>query len=149
MLAGHKRVALTVGAQIGAIAVYSIIGFLATPHEMLIKLLSPFINTVLFISFLWSLYHPPTVIEGFARMADPNLSDEGVVYCQNVTKVWLWFFFLDTLLVLYVSFVGSMFHWMIVTGVVNYTLVGALFGGEWLYRRWRFGPNAVKITPPP
>lgn len=138
LLLKHRHIAITILAQFGAISLYFLIGWLY-PHPLFIKLLSAFINTVLMIAFAYSLIRPPSIIESFARMQVKDLPEEAVVYCRTVTWVWIGFFFLDSLLVIYISLVGTMFHWLILTGVINYIFVGMIFGGEWLYRRRRFG----------
>ncbi|MBF0170201.1 MAG: hypothetical protein HQK87_03780 [Nitrospinae bacterium] len=139
LLMRDRRLAGTVGLQMGGLALYFVVGYLLHPHPMYIKMLSPFINTMLMLSFLHSLYRPPSMIERFARLQDPHLPPEGVVYCRKVTWIWVWFFFLDSLLVIYVSLTGTMLAWAVLTGGINYLLVGLLLGGEWLYRR-RWGP---------
>ncbi len=134
-----RRLAGAVAMQLVGLTIYFVVGFLLHPHPMYIKMLSPFINTMLMFSFLHSLYRPPTIIERFARLQDPHLPPEAISYCRKVTWIWVAFFFLDSLLVIYVSLTGSMLAWAVLTGGINYLLVGALLGGEWLYRK-QYGP---------
>ena len=49
--------------------------------------------------FGFSLLYPPTIIERIARIKEPNLPPEGVVYTRKVTIVWLIFLILNASIV--------------------------------------------------
>ena len=49
------------------------------------------INAVLAITFILSLYHPPSMIEKFARLQEPDLPPKAIQYTRQVTKVWAFF----------------------------------------------------------
>ncbi len=99
-----------------------------------LKLYPVLISFSLMISFAYSLYYPPAVIERLARITEPDLSEVGVKYTHLVTKIWCGFFLLNGLAALYTSFYSSIEVWTLYNGLISYLLVGSLLGGEYLYR---------------
>lgn len=94
------------------------------------------INATLLSVFLYSLLSPPTMIERFARLQDPDLPPSGVAYARKVTIVWSVFFVLNGSIALYTSLFTSIETWTLYNGGIAYVLIGTLFVGEWLYRRF-------------
>lgn len=89
-----------------------------------------------------SLLFPPSVVERFARLADPGFPPEGVSYCRTVTVVWTLFLSLNGAIAAGLAVWGTPAWWTLWTGLVAYLLMGALFAGEYavrqvvLRRRW-------------
>jgi len=88
---------------------------------------------VAFLGFAVSLLRTPFV-ETFARRMGETLDAGGVAYCRKVT--WVWTLFLAAHLAVTVATVWAPYDvWAWYNGCIAYVLMGALFAGEWLYRR--------------
>ncbi|MEJ2760947.1 MAG: hypothetical protein P8126_05265, partial [Gammaproteobacteria bacterium] len=75
------------------IAVAAATGFtLITGSQYGLLLYPVLVNGVLFIVFVASLLHPPSVIESLARLKEPDLPRAAVDYTRKVTLVWAAFF---------------------------------------------------------
>lgn len=120
------------------LAVAGVIGFLAllTNSSDYLRFYPVCMNVLLLVLFVSSLLRPPSMIERFARIAEPDLPPDGVRYTRNVTKVWCGFFVLNGSIALYTSVASSMDVWVLYNGAVSYALIGLLFAGEYLFRRW-------------
>ena len=88
------------------------------------------------IVFSYSLLKPPSVIERLARLQEPDLPEEGVIYTKKVTLVWCVFFVFNILASLYTVFYTSTEIWTLYNGLISYVLMGTLFLSELLYRKW-------------
>ncbi|NHO64906.1 hypothetical protein G8770_05050 [Aestuariicella hydrocarbonica] len=107
----------------------------ATNSAVGLKFYPVMINASLLLLFLWSLKFPPSMIERFARISDPQLSDQGIRYTRRVTQVWCVFFLLNGLCALLTTLFGSTEVWALYNGLIAYIAMGALFAGEWLVRQ--------------
>ena len=107
----------------------------ATASEVSARLYPVVINLSLLGYFAWTLIYPPTAIERIARIREPELPGYAVDYTRRVTGIWCGFFFLNGSIALYTTFWSSLAVWTVYNGVVAYTLMGCLFGGEYLVRR--------------
>ncbi len=92
-------------------------------------------NSAMIYVFGRTLIHPPSMIERFARIVEPELDDFGVRYTRTVTLVWVCFFAVNGCIALLTAVFGSWTVWGIYNGVISYCLVGILFAGEYLIRR--------------
>ncbi|CAO3424043.1 hypothetical protein [Azospirillum doebereinerae] len=86
--------------------------------------------------FAASLYRPPSVIERFARLTEPDLPVEGQAYCRVVTVVWTVWLFLNAVVAAGLALAGEDRLWAVWTGGVAYGVMALLFGGEVLVRRF-------------
>jgi len=84
--------------------------------------------------FAYSLWFPPTVIEKFARIRKPDLSEQGVRYTRNVTKIWCCFFIINGCIAGYTSVYSDIETWTLYNGFISYCLIGLLAGIEFLVR---------------
>lgn len=84
-------------------------------------------------AFAASLLRTP-LVEIFARRMGESLDDRGVAYCRRVTVVWT-AFLAAHLAVTVLTVFASRETWALYNGFIAYVLMGALFLGEWLYRR--------------
>ncbi|MEN9358539.1 MAG: hypothetical protein RL095_74 [Verrucomicrobiota bacterium] len=92
------------------------------------------INLAMFIAFALSLRHPPCVAERLARLEDPKLPPEGVIYCRKVTRAWCKFFIANGTC----AAVSAFMHfqvWVFYNGFVAYILIGLFFVVEMFLRR--------------
>lgn len=101
-----------------------------------VKLYPVLVNAVLLVVFAFSLQHPPTVAERFARLAEPDLSPAGVRYTRRVTMVWCVFFVANGMAAAYTAAFSSDATWALYNGLIAYVLMGALMGSEWCVRQW-------------
>jgi len=100
-----------------------------------LKLYPVLINVTLLFVFAMSLYYPPTVIERFARLKEPELSASGVHYTRQVTQIWCGFFILNGSLALSTVLWASDAIWALYNGLIAYVLMATLMAGEWLVRQ--------------
>ena len=140
--------ALAVGATLALAALLN--------HPLALLLTPPAVSFALLASFAQSLRGPMPVIERFARIVVPDLSDEEIAYCRTTTLVWCAFFALNGCIEVGLALGARIEVWTLYTGLVSYLLIGTLFAAEFVYRHWRFrryvgAPTDVvlrKIFPP-
>lgn len=87
------------------------------------------------VLFGTSLLHPPSLIERFARLREPNLPPGAQEYCQRVTMVWTGWLMLNAAISALLAAVGDDAAWAIWTGLVSYLVMGLLYVGEIGVRR--------------
>ena len=107
---------------------------LASNQVLFMRFLPVFINVALAAIFLQSLYRPPSMIERFARMVDPELPAEAVGYTSTVTKVWIGFFVINGSIAAYTSAFSSLEVWALYNGLIAYMLIAILFSAEYTVR---------------
>jgi uncharacterized membrane protein len=107
----------------------------ATNSESLLRLYPAAVNFGLLALFCLSLIFPPSMIERFARLGEPDLPRAAMRYTRRVTQVWCLFFAGNGAAALYTALYAGRDAWALYNGFVAYLLMGALFGGEWLVRR--------------
>ena len=83
--------------------------------------------------FAFSLWRTP-LVEVFARRMGETLDARGIAYCRRVTVVWTVFLSMH-LVVTFLTVFASYETWALYNGVIAYLMMGALFAGEWLFRR--------------
>ncbi len=94
-----------------------------------------FVSLMFFGVFSYSLAYPPTVVERLARMQDPGLPPQGVVYTGKVTRVWCGFFLVNASASLATVWHGDPWLWSLYNGFVSYLLMAVLMLGEMLVRK--------------
>lgn len=95
------------------------------------------INLALLAQFASSLYATP-LVERFARMQQPHLSDAQVAYCRGVTKVWCGFFVFNAALSALLAWLAPLSVWALYNGLIAYLLMGVLGASEYVLRKFRF-----------
>lgn len=93
------------------------------------------VNLVLFCLFSYSLIKPPSLIECMARITEPDLPPDGVIYTQKVTKVWCLFFIINGTIALLTCLWGNIKLWTLYNGAISYVLIGTLMAVEWIIRK--------------
>jgi len=96
------------------------------------------INSALLVTFGVSLFRGPSLVERFARAVSPDLTDEQRRHCRVVTWVWCAFFVVNGAASGALAIWGTLEMWSLYTGLIAYALMGALFAGEFVVRRYRF-----------
>lgn len=99
-----------------------------------LKLYPVLVNLAFLLAFGYSLAVPPSMVERFARLREPDLSAAGVAYTRRVTQVWCGFFVLNGSIALGTALWASQAMWSLYTGVIAYLLMGLLFAVEYLVR---------------
>ncbi|MDX2019515.1 MAG: hypothetical protein SF187_04690 [Deltaproteobacteria bacterium] len=79
------------------------------------------------------------IVERFARMLDPGLTEAEAAYCRQVTKLWCWFFVLNGTAAAVLAVGAPLSWWALYTGLLAYVLMGLLMAGEYVVRKRRFG----------
>ena len=133
-----------------AVAASALVAFTLWNNTLFpLKLYPALINLGMLCLFGFSLLHPPTVIERFARIREPDLDEAGVRYTRVVTQVWCIFFVINGSLAFFTAFFTSEAIWSLYNGCIAYILMGLLFAVEYLFRIRFRRKNAQSITPRP
>lgn len=82
-----------------------------------------------------SLFSPPSLIERFARLSEPNLPPEGQAYCRTVTVVWAIWLLVNAVIAGALALSPWEEAWALWTGLVAYIIMGMLGAGELLIRQ--------------
>ena len=99
-----------------------------------LKLYPVLVNAVLLALFGYSLIVPPSMIERFARLREPDLPDAAIGYTRRVTQVWCVFFVINGSIAFGTALWARPAVWSLYTGVISYILMGLLFAIEYLVR---------------
>ena len=145
LLLRYRRQSRALWQGMAAVQRLNLLGLLAlsaavaiSGSALLLQLMPMLISLSMLLLFGYTLRHPPSMIERFARQITPDLPPAGVAYTRNVTRVWCGFFVLNAAVALYTALPAGQAWWLLYNGLLSYLLMGVLFAGEWLYRRWRF-----------
>ena len=93
-------------------------------------------NAAMLFIFAASLAAKRPIIEAFARLKNPNLPPEGVVYTRRLTYVWCGFFIVNGTIATATCLMDNLSIWALYNGLISYILMGVLFSLEYLYRRF-------------
>lgn len=126
-----------------AIAVLLVIGAVLDDGRFVLAM-PVAINLVLLVGFATSLRGPVSMVERYARMRHPDLSEAQVRYCRGVTVVWCAFFVVNGAIAAVLAVAAPVAWWALYTGLVSYALIGLVFAVEMLVRRWRFHAPAAR-----
>ena len=99
-----------------------------------LKLYPVMVNAALLGVFTYSLISPPSMVERFARLREPDLPAPAVRYTQRVTQVWCIFFAANGVIALITALWASSATWTLYNGLIAYLIMGLLFAGEYLVR---------------
>ncbi len=94
------------------------------------------VNIIMALTFFASLFQKQSMVERFARLQEPNLSEQGVLYTRKVTQIWCVFFVINMLVATYTVYLNDVQLWTLYNGFIAYVLMGSLAGGEFVYRYW-------------
>lgn len=103
-------------------------------RELSVRLYPAFMNAAMLISFAHTLVRPPSMIERFARLVEPDLPESGVRYTRAVTWIWVCFFALNGAIAVWTALYASWNTWTLYNGLISYIGIGALFVCEMLVR---------------
>ncbi|WP_445114970.1 septation protein IspZ [Acinetobacter sp. WZC-1] len=100
-----------------------------------LKMYPVFMSVGALMIFAGTLIRPPSMIERFARLAEPELPASGVAWTRNITVVWCIFFTLNAMIALATVLFAPMQVWVIYNGFISYLLMGMLLLGEFILRK--------------
>lgn len=100
-----------------------------------LKMYPVFMSVGALIIFATTLIKPPSMIERFARLAEPNLPESGVQWTRKVTIVWCGFFIINAMISLATVLFAPMKIWVLYNGFISYVLMGILLLGEFILRK--------------
>ena len=123
----HKVVIITL---LGIIIIALVWG-----SQLSLKFYPVLMNLGFLTLFASSLLSPPTIVERLAKIKEPDLPPEVVVYTRKVTQVWSMFFLFNGIAAAITALWSSDEVWMLYNGFIAYLLIGGLAGGEWLVRQ--------------
>jgi uncharacterized membrane protein len=117
---------------------------LLTNHSLPVKLYPAVVSLSFLAVFGYSLYKPPSAVERLARLREPDLPPQAVLYTRRVTFVWCIYFVVNAGIAAGIALWGSDRAWALYSGAVSYVLAGMLFAVEFLVRqhlrrKWRHG----------
>jgi uncharacterized membrane protein len=135
MVATRRLVWSSVEITVFLLAAVLLVGLLAVSPAIAARFYPVAISLALATIFGASLRFPPTVIERIARLTEPDLPPEGVVYTRKVTAVWVGFLLVNAAISLWTVLWGSLEQWALWNGLLSYLAMGILFTAEYLVRR--------------
>lgn len=129
--ARHIPGALTYGLIFVAAALAFVTFF---DPQLSVRLYPAFMNAAMLLTFAVTLWRGPSMIERFARLAEPALPESGVRYTRTVTWIWVGFFLLNGAIAAYTAFYAAWTVWTLYNGLIAYIGMGVLICGEMLVR---------------
>ena len=93
------------------------------------------INFSLAALFALSLRSTPAITR-LALLKQPGFNEHGRAYTRKLTEVWLGFFVLNGLLSATLLLPRDKIYWSVYCGAISYVLIGALIGGEMIFRKF-------------
>lgn len=92
------------------------------------------ISVMTLLFFIRSLYRVP-VCEKVARTIEGDLTPQGARYFRRLTHAWIIFLSVHVCITLSTLFLSHQF-WALYNGCLSYILMGVMFFGEFIIRRW-------------
>jgi uncharacterized membrane protein len=129
--------------MVSSIGVLAAITFL-TQNARLLNFYPVFINLFLLGGFAYTWFQGPPMIYRLALLRDKSIAtspdqESIMTYCTIITHIWCVFFIQNTLISAATAFWGNQTVWSVYNGGISYVLIGALLGGELLYRKIKLG----------
>ncbi len=103
-------------------------------RELSVRLYPALMSAAMLLTFAQTIWRPPSMIERFARLANPSLDEAGVRYARNVTLIWCAFFVLNCAIGIWTALYADWAMWALYNGLIAYIGIGVLFFGEFLVR---------------
>lgn len=125
------------GVMMGAVTLLLVLAAVFEDRRFILTL-PVLINAVLLWGFAGSLRGPTSIVERFARIQNPSLSETEAAYCRTVTVVWSGFFILNGSVAAVTALFTPFSYWALYNGLIAYFLIAALATTEYLIRKYRF-----------
>lgn len=113
-----------------------LIGATALNADMAEKAYPALMSLAAAFVFAWSLRYPPSLIERFARLRQPELPLAASLYCRRVTMVWAGWLLINAAISAALATWGSLAAWTLWTGLLSYLAMGLLFISEFAIRHF-------------
>lgn len=124
-----------------SIGVMLLVGFFLIQKPALAHLIYPsLVSLSVAVYFIYTLISPPSAIEQIARVIQGDLDEKGIQYTRKVTLIWVLFCVLNAAISYLTVLSNNKNIWFLYNGVISYILMGMLFAGEYLYRKWVVKP---------
>ena len=112
-------------------------GIALSDSELLLRTYPVVMSLTVFYIFAKTLWQPPTMIERLAAMRGVEISPEGLGgYVQRLTLIWCVFLAINASIAAYTAIYSSLKAWAFYNGFLAYILMGTLFLGEMIFRRF-------------
>ncbi|MFC0399275.1 hypothetical protein [Paraburkholderia rhizosphaerae] len=115
-----------------------------TNSELLLRIYPSLVNLGLLIAFGATLARGPSMVEKFARLRTPDLTEPAVCYTRRVTQVWCAFFLLNGGFSLYTALYWPRQAWSLYNGAIAYGLIGTLLVVEIVWRHLVVLPRVAR-----
>ena len=86
----------------------------------------------------------PCLIERFVLLEFPESPASILIYCRQLTIVWVTLFVCNALICIVLALWGSDRWWALFNGLIIYIMMAALMIGEYIYRHYRFPDLVIK-----
>lgn len=116
--------------------VCAIFALCAGLESEILSLIYPSLMSIFMLVIFATSLKNEAIITRLARLKEPQLPQEAVIYTRKITIIWCVFFALNAAICAALAFLQDRFFWSIYCGVISYCLMGALFAAEWLYRKF-------------
>lgn len=97
------------------------------------------VNIALLVAFATTLRGPVSMIQRYAMLVRPELTDAEIAHCRQATVAWCVFFVGNGAIAALLALWAPLSWWTLYTGAISYGLMGVLFAAELVVRRVRFG----------
>ncbi len=101
---------------------------------LVLKLYPTAINLGLFMTFAYTLFYPPSMIERFVRAMKMPVHEKTVSYTRIVTMIWCCFFVINGAVATLVTLSGSLGAWTVYNGLISYAIMSTLIVAELIFR---------------
>jgi uncharacterized membrane protein len=125
------------GVMMGAVTLLLVLAAIFEDRRFILTV-PVLINAVLLWGFAGSLRGPISIVERFARIQIPDISEAEAAYCRRVTVVWSGFFIFNGSVAAITALFSPFSYWAIYNGLIAYLLIGALGATEYVIRKYRF-----------
>jgi uncharacterized membrane protein len=123
------------GLTWGLVGVAGIVAAVALYDRALsVRLYPALMSAAMLLTFAQTIWSPPSMIERFARLIEPDLDEVGVRYARNVTLIWCAFFVANCAMGIWTALYADWSFWTLYNGLIAYVGIGVLFFGEVLVR---------------
>ncbi|MET0182549.1 MAG: hypothetical protein ABW199_06665 [Caulobacterales bacterium] len=103
-------------------------------RDLAVRLYPAVMNASMLVAFAATLINGPPMIERLARIAEPELPQQGVRWTRKVTWVWVGFFIVNGAIAIWTALYADWRVWTLYNGLIAYIAMGALLAGEFLLR---------------
>lgn len=93
------------------------------------------VSVVMLLLFAGSLFTAMPMVERLARLREPELPPDGVVWTRQVTRFWCLFFIFNGGVAMATCLVNNLLWWTWWNGLISYLLMGLLLMGAWPLRQ--------------